>query len=822
MLVGYATMQSPEPTTAKASNLNAVPAGEIDWGWRHTPTFPNEAYGPRIDVNPDLIGDNHLFDVWVPEGDGPYPVMIYAHGGGFRSGSKVKAIGGRPKMAGDNVVFISINYTLQQGPAKAIKDGVDAIKYIRANHKKYKIDPRKIFLSGNSAGGIMMNHIIFDRKMPGILGAWHGAYYRTQFADLSIDNLREVGIPIAISMSKLYPADSGHSPLAAVTLLEKNMAAGNSGMWIGSADNTVGQVWLDGKWIKNVNKSIDSGESYPDVAEWIHSTVRSASDSAAAAPPRGQSQDRPNVVVIMTDDLGFSDLGCYGAEIETPNLDALAANGLRFSQFYNTAKCHSSRVSLLTGQYCVAAGDTALTHAVSSAEVLGDAGYFTAMTGKWHLKKEPTDFGFERYFGHLSGACNFFRGDKTFRLNGEPWKVPESGFYTTVAKVDFALEFLEEARKSEKPFYLYVAFNAPHAPLHALPEDYAKYKGRYGSGWDKMRDVRIARQKDLGLLPKDLKPSPRPPHIRAWDKLVPWQRDHEINRMVTLAAMIDRVDQEVGRLVEDLKSNGELENTMILFVSDNGACPYDRRAPQMNVEPTNGNVALGDSTGWAWARNAPFRFYKQNQFEGGISTPGIIHWPAGLKTEPGSIVDTPVHLIDVLPTLADLTDATIPEEHPTRSLRPVSGISLRPILEGKALKRAEPIYLQFAFDWGLRDGDWKLVSFKGQEWELYNMANDRTELSDLAKAEPKRLKEMIAKWRSMSANVLHHDRLADAQTSPAQYPKSNREWTVFSDSDKPPARKPRVKRQRKGRAPSTPAESKPAVEVRQKEKENTP
>ena len=257
---------------------------------------------------------------------------------------------------------------------------------------------------------------------------------------------------------------------------------------------------------------------------------------------------KPNIVVIMVDDLGFSDIGCFGSEIETPNLDRLAANGLRFSQFYNTAKCHSSRVSLLTGQYCLAAGDVALTHAVTSAEVLREADYFTAMTGKWHLKKEPTDFGFDRYFGHLSGACNFFKGDSTFRLNGEAWKVPNSGFYTTVANVDYALRFLKESRKTEDPFYLYIAFNAPHAPLHALPEDYAKYKGRYDAGWDKIRDVRIAKQKQLGIIPAKLKPSPRPPHVRAWDKLVPWQQGYEINRMVTLAAMIDRVDQEIGRL----------------------------------------------------------------------------------------------------------------------------------------------------------------------------------------------------------------------------------------------------------------------------------
>ena len=416
------------------------------------------------------------------------------------------------------------------------------------------------------------------------------------------------------------------------------------------------------------------------------------------------------------------------------------------------------------------------------------------MTGKWHLRKEPTDFGFSRYFGHLSGACNFFKGDKTFRLNGEPWKVPESGFYTTVADIDFALEFLKEARTSQQPFYLYVAFNAPHAPLHALPSDYAKYKGRYNAGWDKVRDARIAKQKELGLLPADLKPSPRPFHIRAWDKLVPWQRDYEINRMVTLAAMIDRIDQEIGRLVEALRENNELENTMILFVSDNGACPYDRRKPLLNVEPTNGDISLADSTGWAWARNAPFRFYKQNQFEGGISTPGIVHWPAGLKTDPGSITDTPAHLIDVLPTVADLTGATIPDQHPERELRPVSGVSLRPIFEGKKLNRPEPIHLQFSSDFGLREGDWKLVSFKGQQWELYNLANDRAEVNNLADTEGERLNSMIAKWKSMSRDVLRSERLADPKMKPAEDPKSNREWTVFSDSIEPPAFQQRKKK----------------------------
>ncbi len=256
------------------TGADAVPADEIDWGWSIKPTFPNEAYGSRIDVNPELTGDNHLFDVWAPDGEGSYPVVIYAHGGGFGSGDKIKALGSMPKLAENEVVFISINYTLKQGPRKGIQDGIDAFDYIIANHEKYKIDPEKIFLSGNSSGGIMMNHIIFDRKTPGVIGAWHSAYYKKQFADLSIDNLREVGIPMAISMGHLYPEDKGHSALAAVTLLEKNVAAGNSGMWIGKDDSgAAAQVWLNGKWVKNVNDGIDTGESHPSMAEWIHAVA---------------------------------------------------------------------------------------------------------------------------------------------------------------------------------------------------------------------------------------------------------------------------------------------------------------------------------------------------------------------------------------------------------------------------------------------------------------------------------------------------------------------------------------------------------------------
>lgn len=494
-----------------------------------------------------------------------------------------------------------------------------------------------------------------------------------------------------------------------------------------------------------------------------------------------QSSDRPNVVIIMTDDLGYSDLGCYGGEIETPNLDALAANGVRFSQFYNTAKCHSSRVSLLTGQYCLAAGDTSLSHAVTTAEVVGNSGYFTAMTGKWHLKGQPTDVGFQRFFGHLSGRCNYFTGDRTFRLNGEPWEVPEEGFYTTVADVDYALKFLEEARTQEQPWFLYVAFNAPHAPLHALPQDYEKYRGRYDQGWDKVREDRFQRQRDSGLFPDDLNPSPRPEHIPAWEDLEPWRQKYEANRMATLAAMIDRVDQELGRLFADIRHHDEWDNTMIVFVSDNGACPYDRRAPELNMIPTDADHYYSDSTGWAWARNTPFRFYKQNQFEGGISTPGIVHWPAGTNATAGTTIDQPVHLIDLLPTIADITDSPVPDTWQDKPLRPVAGISLKSLLAGKTWESRPPIHLLYDRDRGLRDGKWKAVSFRSKAWELYDMSRDRTELQNLAQQHPERLNQMVEEWTRISQQQLHAPKRQFAPVSEAGPPHRHREWTQFGD-----------------------------------------
>lgn len=487
-----------------------------------------------------------------------------------------------------------------------------------------------------------------------------------------------------------------------------------------------------------------------------------SSSATRAADPA----PRPNIVLIMADDLGFADLGCYGSEIETPNLDALAAQGLRFSQFYNTAKCHSSRVSLLTGLYCDQAGGASLKYGATIGDVMSRAGYSTSMVGKWHLSKQPTDFGFERYWGHLSGATNFFTGDDTFRLNGEPWSVPKTfngrPFYTTHAITDFALEFLDQATASEKPFLLYAAFNAPHYPLQAPQKDVEKYDGRYDAGWDALRKSRHQKQIDSGLLPRKWKLSPRPDHIPAWNSLSEKERQWEADRMEVFAAMVDVLDQNVGRLVQHLKKKGAYDNTLILFCSDNGACPFERTRGK-ELEPWDPESYWTYDASWAHAGNTPFRLYKQNQHEGGISSPLIVHWPQGLKTKPGSVTDQPGHLVDFMATFIDLADAEYPEQVGERKIDPLQGKSLLPIFRGESRPGHDQLYFHFGTDRALRQGPWKLVSAKLGRWELYNIDEDRTELDDLSSKYPERVEAMAAEWFRLAKNV---DRLKGKALAP--------------------------------------------------------
>jgi len=393
------------------------------------------------------------------------------------------------------------------------------------------------------------------------------------------------------------------------------------------------------------------------------------------------------------------------------------------------------------------------------------------MVGKWHLSKQPTDFGFQRYWGHLSGSTNFFTGDNTFRLNGEKWDVPEMlngrPFYTTHAIGDFAIKFLEEAAGKDKPgkdkpFLLYAAFNAPHYPLQAPEQAVRKYDGRYDGGWDQLRIERHKRQLESGLLPAKWKLSQRPDHVPAWNRLTAKERQWEADRMEVFAAMVDVLDQNVGRIVDFLKDKGILDNTLILFCSDNGACPFERTRGRY-LKPWDPKSYWTYDASWAHAGNTPFRLYKQNQHEGGISSPLIVHWPEGLETQRGDITNQPGHLIDFMATFIDLTGATYPKQIADRRIDPLGGKSLLPIFRGERRQGHETLYFHFGTDRALRQGPWKLVSAKLGKWELYNMDADRTELNDLSGQRRERVAAMEAQWFKMAGQV---DRLKGRAMAP--------------------------------------------------------
>jgi arylsulfatase len=457
------------------------------------------------------------------------------------------------------------------------------------------------------------------------------------------------------------------------------------------------------------------------------------------------ADDRPNILLMMVDDLGYSDFGCYGSEIQTPNIDKLASNGLRLTQFYNTAKCHSSRMSLLSGQYSRYAGESDFRNAVTIAQVLGKSGYSTSMAGKWHLDKQPTDYGFEQYWGHLSGATDFFVGDDTFRKNGEVWNEFDEDFYTTDANVDYSIEFLDNALKEDKPFFHYIAFNAPHYPLHAPKEDIEKYLGRYDAGWEVVREERLVKQKLLGFFPSNLELPPLPHHVPAWNSLTDKQKEFESFRMAIFAAMVDRVDQNIGRMIEYLKEKGEYENTLIMLVSDNGACPFERSS-HIDIPPWKaGSYYLYDAS-WATVGNTPFKHYKQTQHEGGISSPFIAHWPGKIKNT-GGLSNELSHLIDVMATCIEVAGTEYPERE---GLNPIQGKSLVPILNGKKREGHDELFFAFSNCRAMRIGNWKLVSFYQHQWELYNIAKDRLEQNDLAVKYPKRVEIMKKRWYELA------------------------------------------------------------------------
>ena len=471
---------------------------------------------------------------------------------------------------------------------------------------------------------------------------------------------------------------------------------------------------------------------------------------------------RPNIVLIMADDLGYSDLGAYGGEINTPHLDRLAREGLQFTQFYNNAKCTESRAALLSGVYHHQTQNFSVQNHVTLAEVLKEAGYKTMMTGKWHLPGNPVERGFDRYFGFLVGAVNFFTGyawnnpDNPMRLDDQEYVVPDS-FYTTDAFTDKAIEFLDGAVEQEAPFFLYVAHNAPHFPLHAWPEDIEKYKGWYTTGWDELRATRYQRMQELGLLNPEWGLSDREAYVPAWNTLSPEEQEEEAYLMAVYAAMVDRLDQNIGRLMAYLEGSGAAENTLVLFLSDNGACPYAfNRIPDVPPGPAEGYRTYDSE--WANAGNTPFRLYKQYSHEGGIATPLIAYWPEGI-TVPGTRTDQVGHLVDIMPTLVDIAGASYPTQYDAYDVLPTEGVSLASVFDGESVENRPPLFWEFRGNRAVRIGDWKLVAERSKDWELYNLVADRSELNDLSATHPEKraeLAEHYEKW-AMRTGALNNE-----------------------------------------------------------------
>ncbi len=525
---------------------------------------------------------------------------------------------------------------------------------------------------------------------------------------------------------------------------------------------------------------------------------------------------KPNILIILADDLGYSDLGCYGGEIKTPNLDALAANGLRFTQFYNGTRCCPSRASLLTGLYPHQAGVGLMTadrdakfpgsgdqgdknpgyrgrlndQCVTLGQVLQPAGYRTFACGKWHVGDfDPTTRGFDAFYGFFSGyGINSWDENMLVRLPPAPPLKREGKFFATDAITDHALDFIHSA--GTKPWLMYLAYQAPHFPLQAPAEDIAKYVPLYEQGWDKIREQRLARMKQLGLVSPDLKLTPRSriPKPEAaklhgsmtkdggnppWESLSVERRTDLAYRMATYAAMVDRLDANVGRVVADLRQSGQLDNTLILFLSDNGACAewdpfgFDLTPPDPAKTVLGKGVNLGTQAGpnvlhqgealkhigepdtfmsygsaWANACNTPWRLYKHYGHEGGISTPFIAHWPAGIQAR-NELRTVPAHLIDVMTTCVAVSGASYPK---AKDILPMEGRSLLPAFDNKPIERD---YLAWEHEGNraIRVGDWKLSAVHDQPWELYNIAKDRVELNNLAAQDPERVKTMAAQWQ---------------------------------------------------------------------------
>ena len=514
------------------------------------------------------------------------------------------------------------------------------------------------------------------------------------------------------------------------------------------------------------------------------------------AQPEGTSPRKPNLVLILADDMGFSDLGCYGSEIETPHLDSMAGQGIRFAQMYNYARCCPSRACLLTGLYPHQAGVGHMVRnlgipayqgylrndCVTIAEALKASGYRTLMSGKWHVgglfdRSDPADWhlddparpipldrGFDEWYGTPAGAGSYYNPRPLF-WNRQLIEPEPDGFYYTDAISDNAVRMIEDAAAHQQPFFLHVSYTAPHWPLHANEEDIARYLGRYRAGWDAIRTSRHEELKGLGIVSRRWPISPRDEKAPPWDAVT--HVDWEDSRMATYAAQIASMDRGIGRMTNALSELGIADNTLLVFLSDNGGCAellsedgyVDPDPPETldgrpvrygnrpDIMPGAATTYQSYDLPWANVSNAPFRLYKHWVHEGGISTPMIVSWPGHVPA--GTVNHSIVHEIDVMATFLDLAGGAYPREHNGHTIQPLEGESFTPALQGREWQRARPLFWEHEGNRAVREGHWKLVSKYPRRWELYDMIEDRTELNDLSQVnrpQAKRMEAMYDEW----------------------------------------------------------------------------
>lgn len=456
------------------------------------------------------------------------------------------------------------------------------------------------------------------------------------------------------------------------------------------------------------------------------------------------TQTKPNIIFILADDLGYSDIGAYGGEIRTPNLDKLAHEGVKLTNMHNASMCILSRSSVLSGKWWPRAGK-GIVNGENIAQELQRSGYKTGIVGKWHLNGEPNEKGFDYFFGFLSGFSNYFKGSIDYRINQDPFLDFGPNFYSTDAFTEKAIDFIKPSIEDKKPFFLFLTYQSPHNPLQAPKEDVMKYRGGYLKGWQAIRDARIKNQIKFGIVNPETPIPAYPQNLPDWDSLTPEQKDLEDLRMSVYAAMVEKMDAGIGKLMSALEINGQKDNTFIVFLSDNGSDSFsvlDNYLLNRGLLPGDLESNFQPGTGWAYAMVSPYRLYKISQHGGGITT-GAIAWGPGIFKQSNTINSSPLHVVDLVPTVLDLVEKA---GHKTFFSDSLSGKSFLPLLNGKRFKRKSPMYFQYMDNRAIRTTNWDLVEVDENGWELYNIKKDPFEVNDLSKKYPERVQKLQKAW----------------------------------------------------------------------------